>query len=151
MNALPVSAFSFITLRHGLTVLLAAASLLALRPAQAADLTVEIGGSASDKGAVMVGLFDKTSAFPQTPLVGQRVAAGASAVVVFKNLAPGRYALSAYHDENDNRQLDRGMFGIPKERYGFSQDARGAGGPPEFRDAAFELKDADQHVKLTLR
>lgn len=135
-----------------LPVLCAAAALLTLRPAQAADLSVQVDGNTTSRGTVMVGLFDKNAPFPKTPLQGQRVAAGsAPVVVVFKNLAPGRYAISAYHDENDNHSLDRGMFGIPKERYGFSQDARGAGGPPEFRDAAFELGDADQRVTLTLR
>lgn len=122
--------------------------------AQAADLSVQVDGVLASGGSVSVGLFDAAgaSAFPKTPSAGQRVAAGGSVSVVFRNLAPGRYAVSAFHDQNDNQQLDRGAFGIPKERYGFSQDARGAGGPPEFRDAAFEVKEGvDNRVKLTLR
>jgi uncharacterized protein (DUF2141 family) len=123
--------------------------------AQAADLTVEVDGALAKGGSVTVGLFDAAAAatFPKTPSAGQRTAAAQGPVtVVFRNLQPGRYAISAYHDQNDNQVLDRGAFGIPKERYGFSQDARGAGGPPEFRDAAFEVKDGgDNRVKLTLR
>ena len=118
---------------------------------QAADLTVTVAGAAHQKGQIAVGLFNAAAAFPGTPTVGQRAPAGAQVELVFKNLAPGRYALSAYHDENDNQKLDRGMFGIPKERYGFSRDARGAGGPPEFRDAAFEVKEGDNRVQLQLR
>lgn len=117
----------------------------------AADLTVTVVGATNQKGQIAAALFNTAAAFPGEPLVGQRVPAGAQVELVFKNLAPGRYALSAYHDENDNQKLDRGMFGIPKERYGFSRDARGAGGPPEFRDAAFEVKEGDNRVQLQLR
>lgn len=123
--------------------------------AQAADLTVEIDGALAKGGSVAVALFDAAAAasFPKAPTAGQRTAATQGPVtVVFRNLQPGRYALSGYQDQNDNQRLDRGMFGIPKEPNGFSQDARGAGGPPEFRDAAFEVKDGgDNRVKLTLR
>jgi uncharacterized protein (DUF2141 family) len=121
--------------------------------AAAADLTIEVDGAVSDKGMVRVAVFDAAAEFPGKPTHGQRIKAdGAKGVVVFRDLPPGRYAVSAFHDENDNEKLDRGMFGIPKERYGFSQDARGgAGGPPEFRDAAVELPAAGTRVALRLR
>ncbi len=31
------------------------------------------------------------------------------------DLPYGRYAISTYHDENDNGELDSGLFGIPTE------------------------------------
>ena len=133
-----------VSVASGLFLILATAS-------QAADLTVTVTGSTQQKGQIAVALFNTADTFPGEPIVGQRAPAGAQVELVFKNLAPGRYALSAYHDENDNQKLDRGMFGIPKERYGFSRDARGAGGPPEFRDAAFEVKEGDNRVQLQLR
>ena len=68
----------------------------------------------------------------------------------FTDLAPGRYALSAYYDANDNGKLDRGTFGIPKEPYGFSRDARSNFGPPEFRDAAFAVGDSATSVVIKL-
>ena len=118
---------------------------------QAADLVVTVTGAANQKGMIAVGLFNSSTNFPETPGLGQRVAAAAKVELVFKNLAPGRYALSAYHDDNNNEKLDRGMFGIPKERYGFSRDARGVAGPPTFRDAAFEVKEGDNRMSLQLR
>jgi uncharacterized protein (DUF2141 family) len=133
-----------ISVACGLLLILTAAS-------HAADLTVTVVGATNQKGQIAAALFNTSATFPGEPMVGQRVPAGAQVELVFKNLAPGRYALSAYHDENDNQKLDRGMFGIPKERYGFSRDARGAGGPPEFRDAAFEVKEGDNRVQLQLR
>lgn len=118
--------------------------------AAAADLTVEVDGVASAQGEVAIGLFTNAEDFPAKFAHGKRVKAeGKAAVVTFSDLPPGRYAVSAYHDTNENKRLDRGLFGIPKEAYGFSQEARGFGGPPEFRDAAFELPA--EGVRITVR
>lgn len=120
--------------------------------AVAAELTVEVDGASSEKGLIAVAVFDTAEDFPGKMLHGIRAPiAGGKGIAVFKDLPPGRYAISAYHDENENKKLDRGLFGIPKERYGFSQDARGVGGPPEFRDAAFELPADGTRVAVKVR
>jgi len=120
--------------------------------AAAADLTIEVDGVESDKGLVSVAVFANADDFPNKITQGRRVKAMAlKAVVVFKDLPPGRYAVSAYHDANENKELDRGMFGIPKERYGFSQEARGVAGPPEFRDAAFVLPAEGARISVRVR
>ena len=62
----------------------------------------------------------------------------------------GRYAISAYHDENGNGELDTGLFGIPSEDYGFSNNARGGFGPPDFADAAFDFTESGQALEIWL-
>jgi uncharacterized protein (DUF2141 family) len=120
--------------------------------AHAGDLTVEVKGLKSATGEVAVGLFDQNAEFPKQYTYGVRLVATKDGVLaVFKDVKPGVYAISAYHDENDNKKLDRGMFGIPKEAYGFSQDARGEGGPPQFRDAQFEVPADGTRVQIKLR
>jgi uncharacterized protein (DUF2141 family) len=134
------------------TALLALAAAAHSAGAAAAELTVEVDDVRSEEGIVAVALFSNAADFPTTYAHGQRVkAAGGKAVAVFKELPPGRYAVSAYHDANTNEKLDRGLFGIPKERYGFSEDARGFGGPPEFRDAAFDLPAEGARIAVRLR
>ncbi len=130
-----------------LAVALAAA--LTASAACAADLT----GHDSSTGKVLVALYNDSKAFPRTPLKGAEAPAvkGAPALLAFKDLPPGVYALSAYHDENSNDKLDRGMFHIPTENYGFSRDARGDKGPPEFRDAQIEMRDASMKIAIKLR
>jgi uncharacterized protein (DUF2141 family) len=126
-------------------------TLLSL-PVFAADLVVEVEGLRGDKGVVSVGLFDKAENFPKQFTTGLRTPADKPVVeVVFRDLPPGRYAVSAYQDENGNLELDRGLFGIPKEPYGFSRDARGTAGPPEFRDARFDLGDEGARIRIKLR
>ncbi len=43
----------------------------------------------------------------------------------FEDIPPGRYALAVIHDENMNGKLDANWLGVPKEGYGFSNDAKG--------------------------
>ncbi len=55
-----------------------------------------------------------------------------------------RLAVSAYHDENENTRLDKSSFGIPTERYGFSNNPKRAYGPPKFSEAALILTSTEQ-------
>ena len=55
-------------------------------------------------------------------------------------LPPGTYAIGIFHDANLNNRLDNYFFGVPREQYGFSNNARGLIGPPSFEDAAFSVE-----------
>jgi uncharacterized protein (DUF2141 family) len=70
---------------------------------------------------------------------------------VVLNIEPGVYAVQAFHDENDNLDLDRNMIGWPKEGMGFSNDAPMRYGPPSFEDAAIEIEAAGASTRLRLR
>ncbi len=114
--------------------------IFTLSVAQAARVTVTIDGIGSTEGMVMAGLFDSPLSFPQKFIRGESIAANTPSVtLVFENVEPGRYAMSAFHDRNGNGKLDTGAFGVPKEPYGFSRDARGVMGPPAFDDAVFDV------------
>jgi uncharacterized protein (DUF2141 family) len=110
--------------------------------ATAADLKVNIHLSRSGSGSVVVAVYKTAASFPK-PLQGIAVqtadASTGSAVAVFHDLTPGRYAVAAYQDRNGNRRLDKNMVGIPTEPYGFSNGARGSMGPPSFESAAFDV------------
>ena len=118
--------------------------------AQAHDLTVEVLGARSDKGTVDGALYSDATSWLKSSLQGERQAAGAKTVLVYRNLQPGTYALSLFHDENGNGKLDTNIAGIPTERYGFSRDARGRMSAPAFADAAIDLR-GDMTVTVHLR
>ena len=54
------------------------------------------------------------------------------------------------HDTNDNKELDSNLFGMPKEGFGFSNDAMGMFGPPDFKKASFE-HDGEKEVVIYLK
>lgn len=60
-----------------------------------------------------------------------------------------RVAIAAYHDANDNGELDKNAIGIPSERYGFTAGARGFTGPPTFQEAAITLEN--QIIDISIR
>jgi uncharacterized protein (DUF2141 family) len=69
----------------------------------------------------------------------------------FKDVPPGKYAASAFHDVNGNEKLDTNFVGMPVEPYGFSRDARGTFGPPSFEDAMIKIDDTVKTVRFTVK
>lgn len=68
-----------------------------------------------------------------------------------QGLTPGRYAIAAYQDLDNDGQLGKGSFGLPREPFGFSNDARGRFGPPTFEAAAFTVGASGTTQRITLR
>lgn len=66
----------------------------------------------------------------------------------FLDIPPGKYALAVIHDENMNGKLDTNPIGIPKEGYGFSNNASSLFGPPSFSAASFQYNG--QNLELTI-
>ena len=64
---------------------------------------------------------------------------------------PESFAVAVFHDENENGELDRNRFGIPTERYGFSNNARGLTGPPSYKDAKIDCPKVGQSIKVSIR
>lgn len=122
-----------------LVLLLAAAGAV-----RAETLVVEMKGFKSDRGKALVALFASKDGFPDHPKKAARrmqvdIKKGA-ALAVMPDLRPGTYAVAVLHDEDGDRAMKTGLFGMPKEGYGASQDARGRFGPPSFADAKFEIR-----------
>ena len=134
------------TIGFGLTLALLAA------PARAADLRVEVHGVHNAKAKVMIGLFDKAADFPDKMVQGLALDAAVPTVTgVFTGLPNGEFAVAVYQDENGNGKLDKNLFGVPTEPYGFSRDASGRMGPPRFADAKLSVNGADQTIVVNLR
>ena len=120
----------------------------------AATLTVTVEGINSVRGKVLVALYQRPGKWLKRggELTGRVVRARKGAVkVVFKNVWPGTYGVSSFHDENDNRKLDTNWLGIPQEGNGFSRDAKASFGPPKFESAAFSMRGGDRAIKLRMR
>jgi uncharacterized protein (DUF2141 family) len=107
-------------------------------------IVVEVENFRNDQGDALYALFRSDTGFPVEPLradrrVQQTIAHGRSRVI-FDDVPEGDYAISVLHDEDGDRKLKTGLFGIPREGIGFSRDARGRMGPPKFRDARLSLE-----------
>ena len=115
------------------------------------DIIVNISNLNSNNGKVYVAIFDSETNFLKKGIKSMQSKIEAhSCSVTFKNIPKGIYAVSIYHDENNNGKMDKNFMGIPKEDYGCSNNAKGFMGPPKWEDAKFELhnKTIIQNIKL---
>lgn len=132
------------------------ALLISGLPALAADINVEILPLASTEGMVMVSLFDRSENFPHTVsyvqgIAANRQVAGQPLRLVFTQLPPGRYAISAYQDKDGNSKLNTNLMGVPNEPVGFSNNAKASFGPAKFDNASFVLDSQGVSIKLQLQ
>lgn len=104
-------------------------------------INVEMSGFESNNGKAVVGLFNEEKTFLRaanwkevSEINGQK------ATATFKDVPDGIYAISVYHDENDNEKLDLIMGMMPKEDTGTSNNPKTTMGPPKWEDSIFEIK-----------
>ncbi len=106
-------------------------------------ITVVFKELRNDKGRVGAVLFKGPEGFPKDKK--KAVTADRGPIkdkvgkVAFKDLPYGEYAVAIIHDENENGEMDYSALGLPEEGYGFSNNAKGLLGPPDYKDAAFKL------------
>jgi uncharacterized protein (DUF2141 family) len=136
------------------TISLVFVTLLALEAAaNAVDLTVNLKGARNANGSVVAAIYSSKQSFAKE---GQQFAAfrtlattgGAS--VTFHDLPAGDYAVTAFHDENNNGKLDRDATGLPTEGYGVSNDARELLSPPFWDKASFALEGESKTISITI-
>lgn len=75
-----------------------------------------------------------------------RVDAKDGASLSFNDVPSGIYAISVYHDSNDNQVLDFDTRGIPFEPTGNSGNAKGFFGPPSFKQMKFRLNGPGDEI-----
>lgn len=116
------------------------------------NLVVTIKNIKTTAGSVRVAVFDNEADFLKKAFQGKTVKATDNEVsVLFENLPPGEYALSVFHDENENGELDKNFIGIPKEGFAFGNNAMGAFGPPSFEKAKVNLQGEPVTQEITLK
>ncbi|MEM9361814.1 MAG: DUF2141 domain-containing protein [Bacteroidota bacterium] len=112
------------------------------------DITVTIDNVLNDNGKIMASLHTEDT-FMKGPGIQnlESTIQEGKAVFVFKNVAPGVYAVMALHDANENRRMDYEANGMPKESYGMSGNDMSFG-PPNFVDAKFDVAEEDLEFNI---
>lgn len=102
---------------------------------------------ASRKHAVYVALWDNDG-FLKRPVQQVRLEPGLELMFQFQ-MPAGRWALSAFEDENDNGTLDMGLFG-PREPSGFWHSFH-AWRKPRFGDVSSLIEQDTTNANIRLR
>ena len=132
-----------------------AAALSLEQRADAGDLDIRLTNLRSGDGHVLLLVFDDPGGFPNASAKAvhtARIPANKGRVThLVPGLAAGRYAVTVVHDENDNKKLDKNVFGIPKEGWGTSRNPRPRTRAPRWSESSFALEPgAKKAVSISL-
>jgi uncharacterized protein (DUF2141 family) len=119
-------------------------------------VTVDVSGLRNAKGTVYICMSANPRLFPEgcDKDPAHRTAsfrADQPGPLVIRDVMPGRYAIVLLHDENGNKKMDKALF-LPKEGFGFSNDAPVKMSAPKFDAAAFTVTGgAPVRMKMKVR
>ena len=116
------------------------AVLLFITTACFSQLHVSVQDLKTNSGTVLIALYNSKKSFNNIQEVfreGRVKVNDLHANYSFDDLPAGEYAISLFHDVNNNEKLDKTSVGIPAEPFGFSNNANGSFGPPSFKKAKF--------------
>ena len=100
------------------------------------SLEMEINNLESNEGPIYIRILDENE---NPVIVGTSPVINYSAEISFDSIFPGKYAIQFFHDENENQKMDFNLIGIPKEKFGSSNDVKPILGPPKFEKMLFEI------------
>lgn len=126
----------------------------AAAPESSASLVVRFQGIETPTGQIMLSVFDSEAAHDQggKPV---RVAAvpieGTGATANFEGLAPGNYAIKAFHDVDGDEQMGTNPFGMPLEPFAFSNDAKAEGGPAKWAASRFPVAAGANTITIRIK
>ena len=122
----------------------------------AQQVMIKIDHLENKKGILQVAWFDSKNNFLLDSLAVYHKqfnvdSRSDSVWATFDGIKPGKYAVAVFLDENRNNELDKNFLGIPKEKYGFSNNPSNWFRAPKFGEAAITIKEGKAnsfHIKL---
>ena len=109
------------------------------------SLEMEINNLQSNNGPLYIRILDENE---NPVIVGTSSVINYSARISFDSIYPGKYAIQFFHDENENQKMDFSLIGIPKEKFGSSNDVKPFLGPPKFKKMLFNLNDNKKVIMI---
>lgn len=118
-----------------------------------------VGASADEEsgsGLIRIAVYSASEQFNQPEFaIWKRTIAipseGDSECIIPMEQLPSTFAVAAFQDVNANGELDRNLLGVPTERYGFSNSARGTIGAPSYDEAVVDRPEADGELEVNIR
>jgi uncharacterized protein (DUF2141 family) len=131
-----------------------ALTALATAPfAVAGPIKLNVTNIRNADGIIRCGLFSSAAGFREP---GREISeatariSGGKATCTFKAVPDGAYAVAVFHAEKNERKMDIGLFGKPKQGVGFSRNPSMTFGPPGFEAAAFTVGAAPISLNVKL-
>ncbi|MEL6274196.1 MAG: DUF2141 domain-containing protein [Bacteroidota bacterium] len=119
------------------------------------SVSINLVSTASAKGCVRVAIFSAPEDYQTgksmsgwvTKLTGEPY----PAQIGIPALPPGKYVIAAFHDLNENEKLDRNLFGVPVEPYGFVRTPQNKWRKPRWDEISFEVTDQTKAISVEMK
>lgn len=114
-------------------------------------LVILLNGMKNANGKINVALYHSNSSFNHSEQAFRSLFIPINVnplEIKFDSLPSGEYAFAVFHDENNNQNLDQNFLGIPKEGFGFSNNAFGSFGPPSYSEAKFNIPSKSKVTQI---
>lgn len=120
-----------------------------------ADIEVRLQNLNSNKGKILLAIYDQPSAFPDNAEKAVKTydidtKDIINSTIILQGLKPGNYAISLMHDSNNNGKMDYNAIGFPKEGYGFSNNPKIKFSAPSFLEASFTHSSPKTVISISL-
>lgn len=118
-------------------------------------LHLQLEGFRTEQGAAIVSLFQRAAGFPDKTAASVATVSAAirqgRAAASFADLPYGDYAVSVLHDEDGDGEMATGLFGSPREGFGFSGYPDYRFGPPAYAEVSFLLVEPQLQMTIVMR
>jgi len=123
---------------------------------KAANLTIKVSGFLNNHGQVIANVFRSDGDVMKIETVYLREKGkirNRHAQLVIKNLEYGKYAVSIFHDENGNGDLDHNFIRMPAEPLGFSNGFKMGlfSGLPSFEKLQFTFEPGAATIEIKVK
>ena len=142
--------------RKAIILLIGAVLLLSGKISAQVEVTLIVKGFRNNNGDLLMGVFNDPGQFPYDPFLEfawpKDTLNGDQMVLTFTLPEKGFYACSVLDDENSSGGMDKNFIGVPKEYFGFTNDARpGLFSPPSYKDCLVEIKESRNKLTIKLK
>jgi len=120
-------------------------------------LELSISNLQEGDGQILVSIYEEKSPFPDKPekvyKIDKSEEKNKTIIYSIDNFRLAhKYAIVVLDDENKNENMDYNMVGVPKEGYGFSNNAKPKFlTPPTFEDCSFTLNQSENLISIKMK
>jgi uncharacterized protein (DUF2141 family) len=116
------------------------------------SLIVKVHGIQNTNGQIELSIYNDPKVFPEVGKTYKMVRIdpkGTEISYEFTNLPAGEYAIATFHDENNDKECNTNLIGVPTEAFAFSNDFRPFLSAPDFSDCSFKV-DKNMEVSIEM-
>ncbi|MCS5489956.1 DUF2141 domain-containing protein [Algoriphagus limi] len=127
--------------------------LMGILPQSTTQLELHVTNSDSDQGLIRILVFDHPEGFPDNPKKAKLALSlpieNLKTETLISSLPPGKYAICAFHDEDENGKINKNLVGYPTESFGFSTNPKVVFSIPSFEKCLIEVEEGIKN-KVTI-